>query len=105
MQLAGKWTPRHGISPKMSPFLQNQDYLDFKEDVSVASVISYFPHFVLEDGPNGTFRPVLGVEFELLSTLARTLNFRKQTFQLNRSQLQKKENRQLILPFHIRSIQ
>ncbi|XP_076352649.1 uncharacterized protein LOC143248098 [Tachypleus tridentatus] len=76
MQLVGKWTPRYGISPKLSPFLQNQDYLDFKEDVLVASVISYFPYFVLEDGPNGTFRPVLGVEFELLSTLARTLNFR-----------------------------
>ncbi|XP_022243782.1 glutamate receptor ionotropic, delta-1-like [Limulus polyphemus] len=76
IDLIGKWTPEKGFRPRLSPFIEDENLSDFKEEVLVVSVVSFFPSFLLEVHSNGTLTPKYGLEVGLLDILAEKLNFR-----------------------------
>ncbi|XP_076353787.1 glutamate receptor ionotropic, delta-1-like isoform X3 [Tachypleus tridentatus] len=75
IRLKGHWTPQKGFSPRLSPFIGDENWDDFKEEILVVSIVSYYPSFLLETHSNGTLTPKYGLEIGLLDTLARKLNF------------------------------
>ncbi|XP_076353788.1 glutamate receptor ionotropic, delta-1-like [Tachypleus tridentatus] len=76
LDLIENWTPEKSFSSMLSPFLEDKNLSDFKQEFLVVSIVNFFPSFLLEVQSNGSLTPKYGLEVGLLDTLAKKLNFR-----------------------------